>query len=474
MLLLALLRPSLGGESLAVGQHLSTVPPNVKSLNLLFLLYADDSNGYLSFLDSPDVEKFGAALNAREVVNKLIAMGADCEKEEAAVRGQYVDEERIALKQYEELGGSEETYARLITDLLEAEERDVERVRAACVSQQREYLHSLVKEVLEYYSFLIDVDSAEAATFLKQADNYWETIRVGLDKCRQLYAKESDGLPPEVFSEEKMCRTEEVELLLEAFQSFVEQAVMMQGKGEGHSLEGYLPGILPVSPDKDAEGGEAAKTGSVESTDGPTDIEAYLPGILPVIPDNGQENKDVGKPIEETKEPTEETKEPTEKTKEPTEETKEPTEETKEPTEETKEPTEETKEPSEVSDELKDLEAYLPGILPVIPDWSGSGPMDDEKDQDPVEATEVSTQATETTEGPTEVPEGPTEATGGTGSPTDAKESDVVYEVFDSLNGERAGNSETKSPGASDSSELVLHNIWCDVCNRHGLYLGVL
>ena len=443
-----------------------------ESLYLLSLFLLVD---YLPFLNSND--EIGEALDARAAVNKLIAMGAACAKAEEAIRERYDEEERIVLRQYaaeKDVESIDDAYQQLVTDLLEAEERELERTRTACVTQQREYLRGVVQEVLEYYSFLMGVDPTAATAFLEQAGDYWESIRLGLEECQQLYSEESDGLPPEVFSEEKMCRTEEVELLLEAFQSFFEQAALTVGKVEDTPLEGYLPGVLPAIP-----GSGQVDTGAEDNRDSLLDL---------------------------------------------TEVTEGPTEVTEGPTYITVEHTEETMEPTEVTPGPSDVELYLPGILPVIPDWPGSGHIDDlktgttltdevttedsteategptettesptEATESPTETTESPTEATEgpteTTEGPTETTESPTEATEGltettesrtetTESPTETTESptETTEDTDVPLNVEEVEkNAMPKSPepGYYDNSESVLHNTWCDVC-KHGLCLDVL
>ena len=186
------------------------------------------------FLDSLDVDEFGLPLDARAAVSKFSAIGEAYTTAEQAIQEQYEEGEQLVLGRYAADGGagtSEEAYQRLVMELLEVEGREIDRAVAGCVAQQHAYLHDIVKQALEQYSFLVAVDSTATVAPLRRADDSWETIRLGLDKCRQLHAEETDGFPPKVFSDE-VCCPGEVELLLGALRSFVEQAAEMVEKSQ--------------------------------------------------------------------------------------------------------------------------------------------------------------------------------------------------------------------------------------------------
>ena len=369
-------------------------------------------DAYLLFLDSLDADEFGLPLDARAAVSKLIAIGEACATAEQAIRKRYEEGERLVLGRYAADGGtgtSEEAYQRLVMELLEAEGREIDRAVAGCVAQQRAYLRDVVKQALEQYSFLVAVDPTSAVASLRGADDFWETIRLGLDKCRQLHAEETDGFPPEVFSDE-MCHTEEVELLLGALRSFVEQAAELVAKSQDNR-QVVNNGGSDWEPSLDLS----------KATEHPGDVEEHSPGILLVVPEQtskGHVDDTSHHLTEEAEGPTEETESPTEEAESPTEETEGPTEETEGPTEDTEGPTEDTEGP------------------------------------------------TEEAEGPTEVPNELTE--GGHGGDDEAE-----HEVLDTWN-EEDGTTVTKSPGLGNhgNGEPVFHNTWCDVCKHGCVWVG--
>ena len=372
--------------------------------------------GYLPFLDPHNVDEFWTALDLRTTLNKLTVIGAACARTEEALRERYEEEGRLVLEQYTVDRGAEEAYQRLVEELLEAEERELDRARAACVTQQREYLVEVVKQGLERIEFLVGVDPAAAIAFLRRADKYWESIRLGLEECQQLYAQISDGTYPEVVSEEKMCRAEEVKLLLGALQRFVDQASEMVKKAEDTPL-----GNLPVIPLDSDHVDDAGRDGDPlldleEGAEGPVDLEKYLPGILPVVP--GRPDSGLVKtsaPLTGEVTPTAETtaEGPTEMTEDPTIIIGGPSGVTEGPTEMREDPTILIGGPGEVTGGL----------------------------------TEMKEDSTVFTRGPSEV----------TGGPTEMTEDDHSDNGSTKVPG--GGKDVPESPGpASNDGEPVLHN----------------
>ena len=393
--------------------------------------------GYLPFLDPLNVDEFWTALDLRTALNKLTVIGAACARTEEALRERYEEEGRLVLEQYTVDRGAEEAYQRLVEELLEAEERELDRARAACVTQQREYLVEVVKQGLERIEFLVGIDPAAAIAFLRRADKYWESIRLGLEECQQLYAQISDGTYPEVVSEEKMCRAEEVELLLGALQRFVDQASEMVKKAEDTPL-----GNLPVIPLDSDHVDDAGRDGDPlldleEVAEGPVDLEKYLPGILPVVP--GRPDSGLVKtsaPLTGEVIPTAETtaEGPTEMTEDPTIIIGGPSGVTEGPTEMREDPT----------------------ILIGGPGEVTGGPTEMKED-----STVFTRGPSEVTGGPTEMTEdstvftrGPSEVTGG---PTEMTEDDHSDNGSTKVPG--GGKDVPESPGpASNDGEPVLHN----------------
>ena len=371
--------------------------------------------GYLPFLDPHNVDEFWTALDLRTALNKLTVIGAACARTEEALPERYEEEGRLVLEQYTVDRGAEEAYQRLVEELLEAEERELDRARAACVTQQREYLVEVVKQGLDRIEFLVGVDPAAAIAFLRRADKYWESIRLGLEECQQLYAQISDGTYPEVVSEE-MCRAEEVELLLGALQRFVDQASEMVKKAEDTPL-----GNLPVIPLDSDHVDDAGRDGDPlldleEVAEGPVDLEKYLPGILPVVPDRPDSGLvKTSAPLTGEVTPTAETtaEGPTEMTEDPTIIIGGPSGVTEGPTEMREDPT----------------------ILIGGPGEVTGGP------------TEMKEDSTVFTRGPSEV----------TGGPTEMTEDDHSDNGSTKVPG--GGKDVPESPGpASNDGEPVLHN----------------
>ena len=403
--------------------------------------------GYLPFLDQHNVDEFWTALDLRGALNKLTVIGAACARAEEALRERYEGEGRLVLEQYTGDEGAEEAYQRLVRELLEAEERELDLARAACVAQQREYLVEVVEQGLERIDFLVGVDPAAAITFLRRADEYWESIRLGLEDCRQLYAQVSDGSPSEVASEEKMCRTEEVELLLGALQRFVEQAGEVVERAED-TPPGYLP-VIPLDSDQvDDPGRDGHPWLDLEEVaESPVDLEKYLPGVLPVVPERSDSGLvENSAPVMGEVTPTAEG--PTEMTEDPTTIIGGPSEVTEGPTEMTEDPTTIIGGPNEVTE----------------------GPT--EMTEDP---TTIIGGPSEVTEGPTEMTEDPTTIIGGpsevTEGPTEMRENGHRDSGSTEVPGDGGDVSESPGPAYNDG-EPVLHNTRVSLHNTRVMFVS--
>ena len=258
----------------------------------------------MSFLNFQMFKELGIDYNTRTIVAYLISLHDECEKDVRQTKEIYDMREQQILDNFAALKDNDRLtmevqmeYSRVMEQLLQERVASVEKIEGECKAAEENYLKKTSAAVIEYVSTIMEFQPDKADIAVRDLLAYRQQLKDGLANCIAMYEDTRDGRPVEVYDPEKLCRYQEVVLMLMAYENILVELKIsfVEEDKTTESPPTQEPTTQEVSQTTQPHPTQPISTGDTPTFEKPSDVDIMMDKLYKeeVLKDSPKEDEDV-------------------------------------------------------------------------------------------------------------------------------------------------------------------------------------